>query len=243
MPTYYDTSITSDQFGSSVGDVIYGWPSNGSSTYDPIKYDYEFLYGWAKGDNETSPSGNDKLYGGTGNDELYGGTGNDILYGGKNNDWLYGHSGDDKLYEGSGDNNLYGGSGNDIFYDGSGEDIFYDGISYNSVYGGNGNDIFYGNSGYDDWVGEAGRDTFVLGDKGQVYYDQGQGSDYAVIRDFDKQNDSIQLYGSKDNYRLETSVSTGSYIYYEQPGADERIAWFSSVTDLNLGGSYFDFVT
>ena len=73
----------------------------------------DILYGWAKGDDETSPSGNDKIFGKNGNDELYGGRGNDDLSGGAGNDTLDGGTGRDTMRGGSGNDTYLIGDNND----------------------------------------------------------------------------------------------------------------------------------
>lgn len=66
----------------------------------------DLIYGWAKGSNYTSPSGNDTLNGAAGNDSLYGGTGNDSLIGGTGNDLLDGSAGSD-IFNGGAGNDTY----------------------------------------------------------------------------------------------------------------------------------------
>ena len=72
-------------------------------------------------------------------------------------------------------------------------------------------DTFLGSSGSvgerDTLTGGADRDTFFLGNVTQVFYDDrnrasvGTG-DYALITDFNTNNDVIQLKGTSDNYVL-----------------------------------------
>ena len=61
-------------------------------------------------------------------------------------------------------------------------------------------------------TGAAGSDTFILGDKNHVYYDDGNAltrgeSDFALITDFDSNQDFIQLNGSADSYSLDFFTS------------------------------------
>ncbi len=58
--------------------VIYG--TSGVDTKNGTQ-ENDTIYGWAKGGNASSPSGNDTLSGKAGNDKLYGGTGKDSLQG------------------------------------------------------------------------------------------------------------------------------------------------------------------
>jgi len=76
---------------------------------------HDNIYGWAKGGNASSPSGNDTLNGKAGNDKLYGGTGNDSLIGSAGLDTLYGQAGNDTLDGGLGSDTLNGGTGNDTY--------------------------------------------------------------------------------------------------------------------------------
>lgn len=83
--------------------LIYG--TKGPDTKNGTKGN-DTMYGWAKGGNASSPSGNDILNGLVGNDKLYGGTGNDNLQGAAGNDTLDG---------GFGSDTLDGGTGNDTY--------------------------------------------------------------------------------------------------------------------------------
>ena len=83
--------------------IIYG--TGGPDTKNGTKAN-DTIYGWARGGNASSPSGNDTLTGAFGNDKLYGGTGNDSLIGGQ---------GIDKLDGGLGWDILKGGAGNDTY--------------------------------------------------------------------------------------------------------------------------------
>jgi len=126
--------------------IIYGTTNsetvNGTDSSDKI-------FGWAKGGNENSPSGNDNLSGKGGNDKLYGdidgGSGNDTLEGGESQ--IYGGTGSDSLV---GDySNLYGGDGNDTLR----------AVITAWMEGGNGRDTLIGSGGAGD---SDGQDYFVF---------------------------------------------------------------------------------
>jgi Ca2+-binding RTX toxin-like protein len=159
--SYGDDSIE----GGSGNDTLYGEDGN-----DILKggSDADLLYGG---------SGSDYLEGGTGNDSLYGDTtyvsgsqveGNDELWGNDGNDLLKGDGGADTLHGGDHADTLYGGSGNDKLYGNDGDDILFAVSGNDTLEGGEGNDILFssdlgiGVSG--SLRGDAGFDTFVLGD-------------------------------------------------------------------------------
>ena len=101
--------------------IIYGTTGsdrrNGTQGNDTI-------YGWARGGNASSPSGNDALNGLAGNDTLYGGDGNDTVDGGDGNDYLDSGYGNDTLYGRDGNDTLYGRDGSDTLTGGPGADTF-----------------------------------------------------------------------------------------------------------------------
>ncbi|RMF62990.1 MAG: hypothetical protein D6742_18730 [Cyanobacteria bacterium J069] len=99
----------------------------------------------------------------------------------------------------------------------------------------------------DQLTGGAGRDLFVLGDRQRVYYNDGNRSraglqDHALIKDFNRKQDAIQLHGALD-YRLGASpVGKGTAIFLETGRTDELIAVVQGGGKLNLNSSAFQFV-
>jgi len=173
-------------------------------------------YGMAGNDTLQAGSGNDWLFGGTGNDTLFGRAGNDVLWGEEGNDYLAGGIDNDVLYGGSGNDTLLGGDGNDTL----------DGFSAG----------FTGE--LDVLTGGAGSDTFVLGGSWGVSY---QGSNNAVITDFDARYDYIQVKGSTSNYRLTygnwgggSATDTALYL------GNDCIALIQDTTNVQFSG---DFIT
>ncbi|MEM9217560.1 MAG: calcium-binding protein [Cyanobacteria bacterium P01_F01_bin.150] len=182
----------------------------------------------------TSDVGDDTIYGGQGDDTVSGGEGNDRILGGTGNDTLgeYSITTDEidlDLFDSiaglrvsefttspakgreDGDDYLDGGAGNDTLTGGKGDDV---------LLGRRGNDQLVGVSlrrlskagrrEVDRLSGGLGRDTFILGQDGTVFYSDGKvrtrgTSDYAVIEDFNKRSDRIQLVGDKSNYRIGAS--------------------------------------
>ncbi|MEO1691878.1 MAG: hypothetical protein AAFR63_10180, partial [Cyanobacteria bacterium J06631_6] len=128
--------------------------------------------------------------------------------------------------------------------------------------GGFGDDILFGAnpdnfdlqlSEQDTLVGGEGRDLYILGDGDQRYYDDRnattEGStDYAVIKDFNSEQDRIQLQGDRSSYALSFYPNgTGSSlanIFYVKPGSiPERIGIIENVaSDLTLDSRAFSFI-
>ncbi len=176
-------------------------------------------------DNLAGGDGNDLLKGGAGEDRILGEAGNDTIHGGKGKDIIDGGEGSDLVFGGVGDDRIFGGLGKDRLHGGSGADTLIGGVARDVLYGGDGRDVLIGvelldsgaNVGFgvgevDRLIGGRERDTFVLGDKNRVYYDDGNPladgrDDFAAIKDFDSNEDSIQLKGSAELYRLDFFTS------------------------------------
>lgn len=172
-------------------------------------------------------------------DQIYALSGDDIANGAGGDDFISGGSGNDSLSGDSGNDTIEGNLGNDVLNGGLGNDYLNGGRDNDSLNGGSGNDILVGTTReiiatvgdtvvnpppgvgeIDILTGGTGRDTFVLGDANDIYYDDGINnslpffpnaygeSDYALITDFTDGLDTIQLKGGV-NYRLE-SFSVGS---------------------------------
>ncbi len=191
------------------------------------------MYGWARGSNANSLSGddtlngsagNDQLFGGTGADDLYGGLGLDTLYGGADNDNLKGDNGKDQLFGEAGDDTLSGGRGNDSLDGGTGNDNLYGGR--NDA----GNDFLDGGAGSDTLRGGAGNDTLDGGfadqsDNGNDILYGGDGNDilsasnYALY-DYSFDGEDI-LYGGKGNDTL--IGADGANNLYGEAGNDTYI--------------------
>lgn len=207
-----------------------------------------------------SESGNDRIYGDAGNDLLFGGYGTDEIYGGSGNDSLNGYYGNDRLYGDSGDDWLTGSWGNDVVNGGSGND-YIDGAG-----GRRPNDMYSsasrGNREIDILTGGRGADTFNFKSSGAgrdgigVSYWFASNADYALITDFNKNEDVIRLAktesgpGVYPDITIEYSLGAapeglpqGTGIYVNNlPGAKpDLIAILQGVSpnSLSLSGSYF----
>ena len=111
-----------------------------------------------------------------------------------------------------GDDYLDGGSGNDSLVGGKGNDTLLGGRNNDQLVGVSLRDLSQaGRSEVDRLSGGKGRDTFVLGQDGAIFYSDrkartaGSRADYAIIQDFSKRKDRIQLVGDKNDYRLGAS--------------------------------------
>ncbi len=231
----------------------------------------DFLKGGAGNDVFDAGADNDRVYGGIGEDTISGGTGKDYLNGGSGLDSLDGGEGRDKLYGGDGDDTLIGGVGNDFLKGENGNDFLDGGADRDRLYGNDGDDTLTGGSGNDKIYGGAGddmitgvnadsfavgeidrlyggadNDTFVLGNENGAFYADDDSTtkgkrDYAYILDFET-GDTIELYGSADDYTLD--VSRGSTSIYlnndDENGVGDLIGKIKGVSfeDMNSGFSF-----
>ena len=159
---------------------------------------------------------------------------NDPIIGTNGNDYLTGNDKNDSITGGLGSDTLLGGGGND----------FLVGVSPTTTNPGKGE--------IDYLTGDAGYDTFALGNSSKAYYDDTVATnkglaDYGRIRDFVLGQDRIQLYSGK-SYSLGASPSglpTGTAIYTNSSGTLELIGvveGVSSSTLLNNFNSAVSFV-
>jgi Ca2+-binding RTX toxin-like protein len=229
----------------------------------------DLIRGGAGDDKLDGGNGNDVIFGGDGKDGLQGSDGNDVIYGnagddtidgGNHSDTIYGGEGNDDFIGGNEDDRLYGDAGNDTLAGGNNNDVLYGGLGNDNLKGENNNDILVGvqpNTSLagvgeiDTLTGNTNRDRFVLGDASQVYYDDRnvatQGlDDYALITDFNRCKDKIQLKGSAADYLLGTSPSglpIGKAIFLKNAnGSNELIAIVQGSNHLNLASDAFSFV-
>ncbi|BAY24533.1 protein with type I secretion target domain and SCP-like extracellular domain [Calothrix sp. NIES-2100] len=244
---------------------------NGTAANDNIQgtSGRDIISGFGGDDTIDGRQGNDVIYGGDGKDNLRGNIGDDLIYGDADNDTIDGGDNNDTLYGGDGDDQLKGAKGDDILYGDIGNDKL-DGLDDNdTLYGGKGNDDVRGGKGVDTLVGvdpkdilagvgeidklsggEEG-DLFILGDRNQAYYNDGNNTnlglgDYVLITDFNSQEgDKIQLYGSADNYFLGASpkgLPKGTAIFLRTSNQNELIAIVQGDTNVNSISSTFKFM-
>ena len=225
------------------------------------------IFGDSGNDQITGGNGQDQVKGGTGQDLIFGDAGNDNIHGGGGNDIIDGGADNDSISGGEGSDRIFGRNGNDTISGEAGADILIAGLGNDNLDGGEGNDrligvdtnvtvngVGFGTGEVDTLTGSSGSDTFVLGDSNFVYYDDGKSfttgeSDYALITDFNLNQDFIELKGSRDFYTLDlftsaTGTTDAALIYV--PGVIARgevIGVLQNVSlDLNISSSAFTFV-
>jgi Ca2+-binding RTX toxin-like protein len=195
------------------------------------------LDGGSENDILDGGAGFDRMVGGLGNDTLTGGTGGDTLDGNADSDTLDGSAGNDQVTGGLGSDRLIGKSGNDILV----------GIDLNAGR--------FGAEEVDILEGGAGRDRFVLGDRGRVFYDDGNprtgnARNYALIVDFFRPADRLQLEGVPTDYTVQAapfrvgSSRSDFAIYIDKPGSrrDELIAIVQDINSFSLTAPYVSYV-
>jgi Ca2+-binding RTX toxin-like protein len=130
-------------------------------------------------------------------------------------------------------------------------DILWGGLGQDTLNGAGSDDAGLGEIDY--LCGGGGQDTFILGDATQSFYNDGTAgtlglTDYAVVLDFNLQQDKIQLFGSDSDYLLaalpsELAVS-GTGIYYtagsQSVGARELVGVVlgANLSDFSSGFSF-----
>lgn len=189
---------------------LVGTPDSDTISGRRLGREADFIYGYGDGDTLTGRGGNDTIYGDLGPAEVpIGQPGNDIISGGSGNDSLYGDGGNDTVS---------GGSGNDF------------------IVGINPSANNFGAGEIDELTGGTGNDRFVLGNATTVFYDDNSNvglgtNDYALIKDFNPNEDIIQLEGSSNDYLIGgTAVGiNGVGIYYQTGGGSELIGVLEDV--------------
>lgn len=243
--------------------VIFGTSSNDNLTGTEQN---DIIFGKAGSDTLSGLGGNDFLDGGDGNDNIDGGDGNNLILGGNGNDNIFGGSGRNNIFAGNGDDTVRGGEGNETLYGEDGNDELYGFYGNDTLNGGAGNDrlegsfISSGLNEIDRLTGGTGSDTFVLAGSGGAAYDssyiRGGNSNYALITDFNKSEDKIELartsgtnrYSVEIEYSLGAAPSglpQGTGIYVDNLGTQpDLIAVLQGVNpnSVSLSDPYFQFV-
>ncbi|PIG94250.1 FG-GAP repeat protein [Gloeocapsopsis sp. IPPAS B-1203] len=231
----------------------------------------DLLYGDAGNNTLYGGTGNDTLSGGAGNNLRYGGNGNDTYILEQLGDRIieFANEGVDTVIVYHtytlGDNlenltlantlvdmNGTGNSLNNVIVGNSSNNILRGKAGNDSLHSGEGGDILIGTergiAEKDTLTGGSGRDVFVLGNATTAFYDDGNPTtpgfgDYALITDFNPNEDFIRLNGKRSDYILAASpigLPTGTAIFRQQQGAtNELIAIVQSLQALNLNGDYF----
>ncbi|OKH28890.1 FG-GAP repeat protein [Chroogloeocystis siderophila] len=230
---------------------------------------YDTLYGGAG--NDILYGWNDVLKGGTGNDTYYlyrnntvievANAGVDTIVSKFDENYTLGKHqenlilSEDDYYRADNLNGIGNSLNNQII--GNNANNLLIGLAGNdTLKGEEGNDYLVGSFGLpgdkDILTGGAGIDTFILGDFSQDFYDDlnnktsGVG-DYALITDFNPNQDIVRLSGAKSDYFLRSSptgLPLGTALYKNKPQnqPDKLIAIIQSQSgSLNLNGNYFRF--
>ncbi len=266
MAGIFGTSANDSLTGTEQSDRIFG--KTGNDTISGLGGN-DWLFGEAGDDTLSGDDGNDSLFGGDGSDNLDGAQGNNFLFGGNGNDTISNRGADNSfLFGGNGDDSLFGGGGNDRIYGEDGNDNLIGFSGNDTLEGGAGNDVLdgtlvaRGEGEIDTLAGGSGADTFSLrytiagAEAGPSYAFEGN-NDYALITDFDKSQDAIQLAefkfvdlgpsleSTKVEYSLGASpegLPQGTGIYANNLGAQpDLIAILQGVSPdwVSLSQSYF----
>ena len=153
-------------------------------------------------------------------------------------------------------------AGNDVIEGAAGDDILVGGQGRDRLNGGQGNDRLIGADPdsltpgalqVDYLRGGAGQDTFVLGDANAAYYNYGVSNnilDVAIVEDFNRNEDIIQLHGSADDYtkvRYKYGAILGSGERFDSgvgilTAKNEIVALVLDVENLDLTSDSFEYV-
>lgn len=268
MSVVADIPVNKALIGTDKNDAIFG-TTDGDTIFGGAGHDA--IFGEAGDDILNGNDGNDLLKGGDGNDSINGGNGSNFIFGGNGNDtlsaWNDSENDTNFIFGGNGNDYINGSSNNDYLYGENGNDELFGWFGNDIINGGAGNDriegAFYhtGTDEIDLLTGGKGADTFVLG--GSSYgemlpFYRGDNSNYALITDFNKNEDAIALNKWEGDLRHDRAVEVqyslgaapvgflrGTGIYVNSEGkAPDLIAILQGIDpkSLNLTASYFKFV-
>ncbi|MEM9448312.1 MAG: Calx-beta domain-containing protein [Cyanobacteria bacterium P01_E01_bin.6] len=163
----------------------------------------------------------------------------DNFGGGPNTPILRGTNRKDRLTGTKADETLIGMGKNDTIRAKGGDDILI-GVSPNNRRP--------GKNERDKLMGNGGNDLYVLGNEDSVFYDDGRRRsaglrDYALIKGFNKRQDTIQLHGDKSDYVLGSAPRGKGVGLFLEGREDELIAVIRGKTEnLRLNSNVFEFV-
>jgi Ca2+-binding RTX toxin-like protein len=217
----------------------------------------DFLEGGKSNDTIQGLGGDDTIFGLGGDDTLSGDRGQDLLFGNQGDDSLNGGRGSDTLNGGKGNDTLFGDRGNDLLLGGFGNDFLNGELGSDTLVGVNSNEEKPGLGEIDTLTGGSGSDVFELGNRSRAYYNDLNSSsagtsDYALITDFNPNEDFIQLKAGL-TYLIGASpagLPTGVGIFIDNDGTpgltanDEAIGILQNLTssDVNTIASRFTLV-
>lgn len=196
-------------------------PDVRNGTDDPVDRIFglggnDIIRGLDEANGLLSNDGINIIRGGLGDDEIIGGDNDDILFGDGNNDQLTGGAGDDLLYGGPGNDIILGQEGENQLAGGPGNDTLT-GLGELEVI--NGEVVEGSATRFDTFLGQGGMDTFNINkasdDQGRLFV---RGQKYALISDFNPENETIMLPGSPGDYvaRLTGENNDSTAIFYTE---------------------------
>ena len=127
-----------------------------------------------------------------------------------------GTEGNDAVDGTSNAENFYGKDGNDVFQGLGGSDYLLGERGNDILLGGNGNDVLVGGEGHNILKGGEEKDTFVL-----------DGEGFAMIYDFDVNNDTLAILGIEDKSDLTFSAADNNSTFVKS--GENTLAFLSSV--------------
>ncbi|MEO1620018.1 MAG: LamG-like jellyroll fold domain-containing protein, partial [Cyanobacteria bacterium J06632_3] len=130
-----------------------------------------------------------------------------------------------KLPEESGNDVMVGGIGNDVLYGELGDDVL-DGSNARAK----------GAFELDILAGGHGADRFIVGNADSAYYLSNGNFDYALIKDFNAAEDTVQLHGSAADY-TQQQQGNDTYLYYSN-GNSELVAILENTNNINLSQGF-----
>ncbi|MBE9177367.1 hypothetical protein IQ268_02105 [Oculatella sp. LEGE 06141] len=168
------------------------------------------------------------------NMDVFGGAANNYLRS-PNKTLIQGDNLSNELKGGGGSDRLHGGDGNDSLFGGGGDDVLIGGKGNDILMGQDGNDVLVSTSGQDSLTGGAGKDTFVINNT----------DGYAILKDFKRVNDILQLPGTAANYNLSATTKNGASgvgVFNEQNGNLVAFIENAPLNVLSLTANYVKYV-
>jgi serralysin len=167
----------------------------------------------------------------------------DRLIGSARAETLKGFAGADRLYGKGEKDTLLGGAHNDLLVGGTHSDVLMGGDGHDRLVGVDPGSRNPGAGELDTLFGNAGRDTFVLGNSRQAFYVERQTIEgRALIKDFNRRLDRIRLHGSAGDYRLVQQKQQTQILYGASGTPNELIGVIQGdFAGLSLTGNYFSY--
>ena len=106
-------------------------------------------------------------------------------------------------------------------------------------------DVLIGDLAVEDPAFRQWSDTFILGDWSKPYYSNGDTNnfgvnDFALVVDFNSNQDTIQLYGTANNYQA-VNLGLGSALVQQKNTGADVVGFVLGGSSLDLNSNYFNF--